>query len=135
MDLVTVQNDGQFDSGAQPVTTATTQQEICRIPAHGHNCLLSVSVAGGSIGDIQLLQAAVRDDPNPLVVCDGAGFNTPALANESYILPALAFPFGPGTFQVKLQGGAYELILQAKTASAAGVTVQVRGFLKKRSND
>jgi hypothetical protein len=134
MDQIIIQNDGQFDSGVQPVTTSGTMQEVCRIAAHGHKCLLSITIAGGTIADIQILQSAFADDPHPQVLADGNGFNSPALANESYILPPLTLPFGPGTFQVHVQGDAYELIVNAQGASTGGVTARVQGFLRKPTN-
>jgi hypothetical protein len=131
MDMISLHDDFTFDSKPQPVTTSSTMQRICRVRVWGRRALASVIVLGGTIADIQVLQAAYPDDPFPQVIADGLGLNSPALADESYIIPALTLPFGPGVFQVHLQGDACELIFQAQGASGSGVTVQVKGSCSK----
>ena len=131
MDMINLHNDLTFYSTPQPVTTDSALQEICRFRPLGRRLLASVIVKGGTIADFQVLQGAYPDDPNPQVIFDSTGINSPALADESYVIPAVNYPFGPGVFQFHLQGDACEITVKAQGAvlagGSAGVTVQVKG--------
>jgi hypothetical protein len=127
--MTPVNGDGTFDSNAQPVTTSGTWQEVLRLQSRGKRVLASVILGGNqTIGDFRILQAAFPDDPNPQVIADGNGFNSPALANESYIIPPMSLPIAANSvFQVHIQGDASELIFQANTAGGNGATMQIKG--------
>ena len=129
MDALTIKDDGSFDSGAQPVTTASTLQEIGRLIVHGAAyVLLEIIVGPQTIAHLTLTQGAVQDDGSAVTVAADAGFNTVALADVAYVIPAMSFPLAAGSvYQVRLNGLAAEYTLLASTAGAAGGTVQIRG--------
>jgi hypothetical protein len=128
MNDAVISNDGVFNSAALPVSTSGAWQNVTRLQNRGRRVLASVIVGSQSIGGFQILQAAYPDDPNPLVVAGGTGLNSPALSDESYIIPPLTFPIAANTvFQVHLQGDASELIFQAQSAGGAGATIQIAG--------
>jgi hypothetical protein len=136
MDLVTTKNNLSFDSGAQPVSTAAAWQTIGRIQTFGRKSLVSLIVGPQSIGGLQVLQSAYRDDPNPVVIGVGTALNSVALADLSYVVPALVIPIPAGSvIQFHFQGDAAEIIFQANAAGGAGGTVQLKGSMSKLAED
>jgi hypothetical protein len=133
MDMITINNDGTFDTGAAPVSTSATWQELGRLRAWGRHVLASLIIGPQTIGGFRIRQCAYPDDPNPLAVGTSTDLNSPSLANESYVLPAMTFPLAAGsTYEIHLQGDAVEYIFEAETAGAAGATAQVKGWVKQK---
>jgi hypothetical protein len=137
MDLITNKEDLTFDSGPQPITTASAWQTIGRIQPRGRKTLVSLIVGTQTIGGLQVLQSAYPDDPNPVVIGSGTGLNSVALADLSYVDPApLSFPLAAGSvIQFHFQGDAAEIIFQAETAGGAGATIQLKGSFSKVAED
>jgi hypothetical protein len=135
-DIAVIHNDGVFDSGAQPVGTSATLATVARRQPRGRRLIASLVVGPQTIGSLAILQSATCDDPNPVTIATGAGINQPALADLSYVFPAMTFPLAAGSvYQIHFQGDAAEIIIQAASAGGAGATLQVRGTAVGRRDD